>query len=832
MKKLLLTLLWAVQVPAAFAEPTTGLAALRSYADSLAGERRAAADFLLENLPAADRESLSLELFRENLDQAFVARETYPWTKELPRERFFNEVLPHAVVTETRDAWRKNLRELFHPLVKDCHSVREASAAVGANIGKLTGVEYNTGREKACQSPAESMRQHKASCTGLSILMVDALRAAGVPARLAAIPMWGTGEGNHTWVEVHDGTDWRFSGYGGSPDRWDQGWEIARSAYSDPAEPITGIYATSYQPTPIGFPTIWEWKREPSLAGYCQQERGSDGQLTKLDWLLQEVAIGGVDRTAHYIAMAGGRKLPIPKGHAGVAVRAFLGESERRVDVPVRVWHGDTLVFDGRTASEALDLNDYVRLTCEPGDLRVEHRLADGSWRSTAVNAPADKETPVRLALTEAEAGGFFTLDQRKALATWFRSGDAAWPALEWPALPDAAATERARTELWAIFRDARRLDPASRELGPLPPTLAELTAQADNGKPPLRPGTLTLGKHHMPFVLLRKESAPVPAPGRALYICMHGGGANPKATGPHDWDVNTREWMAQASLAAQTYPGEGLYFVPRMADDRLGRWHHALNQDAFDRVIEHGIREWGVDPDRVFILGISEGCYGTQILGPFMADRFAAASAMAGGVGDDVPAENLRNLPFRTDVGEKDTTFDRVGLARRFHARMDEAAKSFGGYQNSLNVQAGRGHGVDYLPGPQWMIQHHRDSRPGTVVWTSKVHDGRRRGAFYWLGLEVAPPADREIKLSATLKDQTLDLQAADGQGASLTGAKVSVMLDDKLIDFTRPLAIRCNGKDLGSRTVKPSLETLARTMADRGDPAYVFPAATVIDL
>ena len=51
-------------------------------------------------------------------------------------------------------------------------AIYKAAAAVGAQIGKLTGVKYDTKREKACQSPAESMRQGMASCTGLSILML------------------------------------------------------------------------------------------------------------------------------------------------------------------------------------------------------------------------------------------------------------------------------------------------------------------------------------------------------------------------------------------------------------------------------------------------------------------------------------------------------------------------------------------------------------------------------------------------------------------------------------------------------------------------------------
>ena len=65
-----------------------------------------------------------------------------------------------------------------------------------------SGVEYNTLREKTNQSPAESMRQGMASCTGLSVLLVDALRAVGIPARFAGTAAWHDDRGNHSWTEV------------------------------------------------------------------------------------------------------------------------------------------------------------------------------------------------------------------------------------------------------------------------------------------------------------------------------------------------------------------------------------------------------------------------------------------------------------------------------------------------------------------------------------------------------------------------------------------------------------------------------------------------------
>jgi len=78
--------------------------------------------------------------------------------------------------------------------------MRSAVEAVNACIASTVDVEYNTLREKTNQSPSESMRQHMASCTGLSILLVDALRSVGIPARFAGTAAWHDDRGNHSWT--------------------------------------------------------------------------------------------------------------------------------------------------------------------------------------------------------------------------------------------------------------------------------------------------------------------------------------------------------------------------------------------------------------------------------------------------------------------------------------------------------------------------------------------------------------------------------------------------------------------------------------------------------
>jgi predicted esterase len=387
--------------------------------------------------------------------------------------------------------------------------------------------------------------------------------------------------------------------------------------------------------------------------------------------------------------------------------------------------------------------------------------------------------------------------------------------------------------------------------MGELPPTMAELVQQAEGGRVRIQARTMPLGEFKMPFTLIRREASGVPEPGRALLICTHGGGGKGDAEGPHSWNVNTREWQTQMQFAVQVYKPEGLYFVPRMADDRKGRWRHAHHQDQFELAIRHGILFWGVNPNRVYKLGISQGGFASAILGAFMPDLFAGINPMAAGVGLGNPAENLRNLPCYTSVGEKDTMFKRAPHAIAFHKRLDELReKDPDGYENHLDLQPGRGHGIDYRPGAPWIAKHTRNPHPEKVVWTSKEQDGRRRSSMYWLELQgddlkgtvaLTATVDRE-KNSVAITAYQLAKENAQGdptqieeqqaKATPLSGAAVSVLLNDELLDLDRPVTVTCNGEDVFSGKVQRDAKTLLQTMVRRGDLNYAFPARVTIDL
>ena len=246
---------------------------LRQLLASTPRGERAAMAWLIARMPCGDRDTMRLDLLRENVAYACRAREEFPWTKALPDSVFRNEVLPYAVVDEVRDGWRRDLYERFAPRVAGCRDLRAALDTVNRILPGVVGVEYNTLREKTNQSPAESMRQGMASCTGLSVLLVDALRAVGIPARFAGTAAWHDDRGNHSWTEVWIDGEWHFTEFY-QPAALDRAWFLADAGQATPGDRQHAVYAVSFAPTGDWFPMVWnETSREVHATDVTQRYR-------------------------------------------------------------------------------------------------------------------------------------------------------------------------------------------------------------------------------------------------------------------------------------------------------------------------------------------------------------------------------------------------------------------------------------------------------------------------------------------------------------------------------------------------------------------------------
>lgn len=220
-------------------------------------EHREAVGFLIANMPEGDLQALGKDFLLKNVRLAYLAREATPWASKVPQELFFDAVLPYASVNERRDDWRQDFHDRFLGVVRDSASAGAAVKRLNVEVFRAFRVQYHASkRPKPDQSPYESAGAGYASCTGLSILLIDACRAVGIPARLVGTPRWTDDSGNHSWVEVWD-REWSFVG-ASEPTQLNQGWFVGQAARADESRPEHRIYATSFRASGTHFPMVWK----------------------------------------------------------------------------------------------------------------------------------------------------------------------------------------------------------------------------------------------------------------------------------------------------------------------------------------------------------------------------------------------------------------------------------------------------------------------------------------------------------------------------------------------------------------------------------------------
>jgi hypothetical protein len=297
------------------------------------------------------------------------------------------------------------------------------------------------------------------------------------------------------------------------------------------------------------------------------------------------------------------------------------------------------------------------------------------------------------------------------------------------------------------------------------------------------------------------------PKTGRSLFISMHGGGGTTKA-------VNDQQWENQKRLYK---PAEGVYLAPRAPTDHWNLWHEPHIDRLFARLIEDLIVFEDVDPNRVYLMGYSAGGDGVYQLAPRMADRFAAVSMMAGHPNDASP-RGLRNLPFAIHVGANDGGFKRNEVAAAWGKKLDDLQKADPtGYPHFVKLHANKGHWMDRedAEAVPWMAQYSRDPFPKRIIWKQAATTHPR---FYWLAVPAGTEkAGSEVVASYAGQEITIESKDVD---------RLIIRLDDRMMDLDKPITIRWGGDQVFQGSVSRTIGTIARTLAERGDPKAISPA------
>ncbi len=162
-------------------------------------------------------DGLSNGIVFSSISLALDAKQKYSWTDHVPKSIYFEYVASFASVNENRNNWRPLFDDIIRKIIQDFEikngpetpSVEQIVRIVNQRIwdkfqtSTQKPIYFQSGQTPLIYDPMSIIVYGYASCTGLSIFLVDALRTAGIPARLAGTNAWN-GEkknGNHSWVE-------------------------------------------------------------------------------------------------------------------------------------------------------------------------------------------------------------------------------------------------------------------------------------------------------------------------------------------------------------------------------------------------------------------------------------------------------------------------------------------------------------------------------------------------------------------------------------------------------------------------------------------------------
>lgn len=310
------------------------------------------------------------------------------------------------------------------------------------------------------------------------------------------------------------------------------------------------------------------------------------------------------------------------------------------------------------------------------------------------------------------------------------------------------------------------------------------------------------------------------------LIVCLHGAG-----------------FTGQAYLDRWVPRLEDRYILacPTIA---MGGWWTRFGEELVLEILHSVSAEYHVDPDRIFLTGMSNGGIGAWIIGMHHADRFAGIAPMAGGL-DDVMfpfVENLMNTPVYVIHGEKDQVMP-VQLSRDLVEEMKRHRVPFQYSEHQWTHPHAGGHFFPRQELPAliaWFDQQRRTSLPRQVT---VVRDATHLTPLSWVRIDTTEQIaaftenliDGRDELIAGMVYAKLQAEIVDSNTIVVKSERVrqfTLLLNEKLMDFSQPLIVHTNGQKSFEDIVKPSIQTLLQEARGRSDFHDLYPATLTIDV
>lgn len=416
---------------------------------------------------------------------------------------------------------------------------------------------------------------------------------------------------------------------------------------------------------------------------------------------------------------------------------------------------------------------------------------------------------------------------------TKYLGGDKAAYGTGAPLAADAVAEER--EAVWDSWKAANRSF-SEDKLAALKPLQKTQSGSFDLTQ--CEPGAV------MPYYYGTKGAAK-PEAGWPLFLYLHGSG--PKAN----------EWNTGFAICSRFDDAPSAYFIPQIPQEgNYYRWWQKAKQQAWEKLLRQAFVSGEIDPNRVYFFGISEGAYGSQRLASFYADYLAAAGPIAGGEPlENAPAENCANIAFSFRTGSEDKGFCRNELTAAAKDEFDRLQGLHPGYyEHDIQVVPGKTHtSIPYDPTTPWMKGYTRNPYPKYVYWENFEMDGRYRDGFYNLYVKERSNdgASSRSCYEMTIDGNTVDLKVSTMTSEPIertsqwnlpkkysktytpaTKGRVVIYLNDRLVDLTKPVTVRVNGREAFNGMVALDAANLMNSCAAFFDPERLYPAAVEVEV
>ena len=316
------------------------------------------------------------------------------------------------------------------------------------------------------------------------------------------------------------------------------------------------------------------------------------------------------------------------------------------------------------------------------------------------------------------------------------------------------------------------------------------------------------------------------PSKDYALVVCLHGAGF----TG----DAYLERW--------QTRLGENYILAcPTLMN---GTWWTREAEELVIATIRLVETRYRIDPDRIFLTGMSNGGIGAYLIGMHHAPRFAGIAPMAGGL-DDVLLpllENLRYTPVYIIHGARDQVMP-VQLSRAIAGELQRLGIPHVYREHArVHPQAG-GHFFPREEVPDLVAWFDRTRRTPVPARVTVVRDASHLIAFNWVRIDAtARIASFTDQLTDNRDDALVNSLYAKVEARLAAPNRIEVQtervrrytlfLNDTLVDFGKPITVVTNGRISYEGPVTPSVETLLRDARRRQERRMLFPASLSIDV